>query len=122
MDSFDHLKDRTKKFAVAVIKTVQSLPKDRANEIVGRQLIRAATAVGANYRSACRARSKPDFISKISIVEEEADEAQYWLELLAELKVVPQDQFDYLHREASELTAIFTTSRQTAKRNSRRSE
>jgi len=120
VSSVEQLKDRTKNFAIEVIKVVQSMPKDRTSEILAKQLVRAATSVGANYRSACRARSKADFISKISIVEEEADEVQYWMELVMSLNVLPDQQLARLYREASELTAIFTASRQTAKRNSRR--
>jgi len=81
----DELKNRTKRFAIEVIKFVDSFPSSRTVDILGKQLIRSASSVGANYRAACKARSKADFISKITIVEEGADECQYWLELLQEL-------------------------------------
>ncbi len=104
-------------FAVCIIRLVEDLPKALANDIVGKQLIRSATSVGANYRAACRARSKPDFISKIGIAEEEADEAQYWLEILLELGHVDVGRFKELHTEARELTAILASSGKTARTN-----
>jgi four helix bundle protein len=109
------LEQRTKAFAVKVIRAVNELPPGQVSAIIGKQLIRCATAAGANYRSAARARSKPDFISKIGIAEEEADESQYWLELLSELNLIRRDDFARLHQEAQELTAIFVTSGRTAK-------
>jgi len=114
----DELKKRSKKFAIDIIHLVDSLSSDRTTNILGKQLIRAATSVGANYRSACKARSKADFISKITIVEEEADECQYWLELLLELGKSKPTAIDPLLKEAKELTAIFTASGKTAKRKS----
>ena len=80
----EEVKQRTKLFALGIIQLVESLPKERTAEVLGRQLLRSGTSVGSNYRSACRARSIPDFISKMSIVEEEADESLYWMELLIE--------------------------------------
>ena len=116
----EELKTRTKTFGVNVMKLVDRLPKHRSVDVIGRQLLRAATAVGANYRSACRARSQADFISKIGIVEEEADEAAYWLELLRESNVARLDGVsEVLWREANELTAIFAASEKTAKRSVR---
>jgi four helix bundle protein len=75
------LKARTQAFALRVIRMVQALPRNRVADVIGKQVLRSATTVGANYRSACRGRSKPDFISKLGIAEEEADETCYWLEL-----------------------------------------
>ncbi|HWP83404.1 MAG TPA: four helix bundle protein [Bacteroidota bacterium] len=115
MPTYEHLKERTKRFAIAVIRVVQSMSRNWIFEILAKQLVRSATSVGANYRGACRARSKADFISKISIVEEESDEVQYWLELLEALGGLPQEKVLPLHQEAQELTAIFTASRKTAK-------
>ncbi len=115
MDS-EELKRRTKKFALDVIKLVENLPKTRSADVIGRQLIRSATSIGANYRSACRAQSHAHFISKISIVEEEADESLYWLDLALESGLVNREKIAYLINEASELTSIFTASRKTAKR------
>lgn len=115
MDS-EELKRRTKKFALDVIKLVESFPKTRSADVIGRQLIKSATSIGANYRSACRAQSHAHFISKISIVEEEADESLYWLELALECGLVGKEKVAYLTGEANELTSIFTASRKTAKR------
>lgn len=112
----DELKKRTKKFAIDTIHLVDSLPLDRTTNILGKQLIRAATSVGASYRAACRGRSKADFISKITIVEEEADECQYWLELLSETGKSNSESIQTLLKEAGELTAIFTSTGKTAKR------
>jgi four helix bundle protein len=111
----DELKIRTKKFAIDIIHFIDSLSSDRTNNILGKQLSRAATSVGANYRAACRARSKADFISKITIVEEEADECQYWLELLFETGKANSQSTQTLLKEARELTAIFTSSGKTVK-------
>ncbi len=116
MDSID-LKNRTKKFALQIIGFAQLLPHERITDIITKQLVRAATSVGANYRAACRTRSKADFISKTTIVEEEADECAYWLELLSEANYVNHADMTGLSKEANELTAIFTASGKTAKRN-----
>jgi four helix bundle protein len=113
----EELKNRTKHFALRVLRFVDLLPKGRTQDVLAKQLVRAATSVGANYRAACKARSKPDFISKITIVEEEADETQYWLELIAAHEKVDENEITELLTEAMELTAIFTASGKTAKRN-----
>jgi len=113
----EELKKRTKQFALRVLRFVDSLPKGRSEDILAKQLVRAATSIGANYRAACKARSKADFISKITIVEEEADESQYWLELIATHEKVDEKEITELLTEAMELTAIFTASGKTAKRN-----
>lgn len=113
----EELKQRTKQFALNVINFVQSLPKTRTNDIIGNQLLRSATSVGSNYRSACRARSKADFISKITIVEEEADESRYWLELIQESGALNDGSLKTLIKEADELTAIFTSAGKTARMN-----
>jgi len=113
----DELKRRTKAFALRVIRLVESLPRGRVADVVGRQLLRSGTSVGAQYRSACRAKSKADFISKINGVEEEADESAYWIELLADAKVVLADKVANLLQEANELTKIFGASARTAKGN-----
>ncbi|MCI0519140.1 MAG: four helix bundle protein [Chloroflexi bacterium] len=114
------MKERTKKFALRVIKLVEALPKTREAGIIGNQLLRAGTSVGANYRSACRGRSKPEFISKVSIAVEEADEAHYWMELLLEAKIFPTDRLADLMQEANELVAILTASIITARKNAQR--
>lgn len=113
----DELKKRTQKFALNVINLVESFPKSKTGDVIGRQLLKSATSVGANYRSACRAKSKADFISKISIVEEEADESLYWLELIVESKLIDKSKLKELIQEAGELTAIFTSSKLTALKN-----
>jgi four helix bundle protein len=113
----EELKKRTKKFAVQIIEAVKTFPRTMPGEVVGRQIVRSATSVGANYRSACRARSQADFISKLGIVEEEADETLYWLELSVESKLMEMTEASPLIKEADELTSIFTASRKTAKKN-----
>jgi four helix bundle protein len=111
----DDLKKRTKRFGLRVIRLVEALPRTQTASVIGRQLLRCATSVGANYRAACRGRSKADFISKLGIVEEEADESAYWLEMLVEAKVVKPNSVAELLAEADELTAIIAASRKTAK-------
>jgi|ERR1041385_2761052 four helix bundle protein len=111
----EELKKRTKQFALRGIKLFNSLPKRKDAEVLGVQLLRASTSVGANYRAACRARSQADFISKITVVEEEADESAYWIELLGESGIIKQSLLRDLLQEANELTAIFTSSGKTAK-------
>jgi four helix bundle protein len=113
----DDLKKRTKQFGLRVIRLVESLPKTKTANVIGKQLLSCATSVGANYRAACRARSKKDFISKIGIAEEEADESAYWLEVLIEAGIVRPKQVSELLAEANELTAIMASSRKTAKSN-----
>ena len=114
MDS-DELKKRTKKFALDIIDLVKSIPRNRPWDVLSNQLVRSATSVGANYRAACRARSRADFISKITVVEEESDESLYWLEILEESHGVADFDLRQLKEEASQLTAIFTASGKTAK-------
>jgi four helix bundle protein len=111
----DELKLRTKKFALRVIKLYRSLPKEKDAQVLGHQMLRSGTSVGANYRSACRARSQADFISKITIVEEEADETSYWIELLFESGIMKKQLLEDLLKESNEITAIFTSSGSTAK-------
>ena len=108
------MKLRTKRFALDVIRLVSKLPKTTEGRVVGNQLIRSGTSVGANYRAACRAKSKADFISKLGTVEEEADESCYWLELIIEGKILPEEQVASLLEEANEITAIIVASRKTA--------
>ena len=112
----EELKKRTKKYAIEIIKLVQSLPKDRVADVIGKQLLRSGTSVGANYRSACRARSKADFISKMKIVEEEADESSYWLELIEEAKIYENEVIKPVMKETTELLSIAVASIQTARK------
>jgi four helix bundle protein len=108
------MKQRTKAFALRVIRLVNSLSTDLASRRLGDQLLRSGTSVGANYRAACRAKSKADFISKLGIVEEEADESAFWMELLIDSGLVPQSRLDKLLDEANQLTAIVVASRKSA--------
>ena len=118
MDRYD-LKARTKRYALDVIRLVTSLPQARIADVLGRQLLRSGTSVGANYRAACRARSNADFASKMGIVEEEADETAYWLELLTEGGVLSRQKAAVLLKESDELIAIAVSSIKTARRNAR---
>jgi four helix bundle protein len=106
---------RTKQFALRILRLYQALPAKEEARILGRQVLRSGTSVGANYRAACRARAKADFISKLGIVLEEADETVFWLELLLEGGIVKHEKLDALLKEAEELTSIFVTSLCTAK-------
>ena len=108
------MKGRTKSFALGVIRLIQGLPEDRVSGRLGDQLLRAATSVGANYRAACRARSRAEFRSRLGIVEEEADESMYWMELLLEAGFVPHERCDKLIREANEIVSIVVASIKTS--------
>jgi four helix bundle protein len=111
----EDLKCRTRQFALAVIGLVDSLPRGRIADVLGQQLLRSGTSVGANYRAACRARSVADFIAKMGLVEEELDESAYWMELLVEARVTSSDKVEPLVRESDELLAITVSSIKTAK-------
>ena len=117
LDQAKQLQNRTKKFAVRIIKSFARLPKDEAARIIGRQFLRSGTSVAANYRAACRARSTADFISKISVVAEETDETLFWFELLAEGELIKTKLIEPLMKECEELLKIFSASLATAKRN-----
>ncbi len=110
------LKQRTKQFALRVMKLVDSLPTTRSGHAIANQLVRSGTSVGANYRASCRARSKAEFIAKIGVVEEEADECGFWLELIVEGGLLPAPKASALLQEAGELTAIMAASRISASR------
>jgi len=112
----EELKKRTKEFAKRVIRVCRSLPNTRDGRLIGDQVFRSGTSVGVNYRAACRGRSKPDFIAKLGIVLEEADETEYWLELLVETGMVKSSMLAPLAKECKELIAIFVASMNTAKR------
>src|SRR5437879_1006336 len=111
--------DRTKQFALAVVTLVEDLPVGRTSDVIGKQLLRAGTSVGANYRAACRARSRKEFIAKMGIVEEEADEAQFWLELVVEREMLAQSHVAPLRSEAAQIVAIAVASIRTARRTPR---
>ena len=111
------LQNRTKAFAIRAIKAFAVLPKDEAARIIGRQFLRSGTSLAANYRSVCRARSAADFISKISVVAEEADETLFWFELLVDAELVDMKLIEPLMKECEELLKILAASLATAKRN-----
>jgi four helix bundle protein len=113
----DELKARTKQFALRIIKLVAALPKTVEGRAIANQLVRCGTSVAANYRATCRARSRSEFIAKIGIVLEEADETQLWLELIIEGKLAPAKGVQPLLDEANELVAIFVASRKSASSN-----
>lgn len=116
------MKNRTKAFAIRVLKLVEALPETRSGRIIANQLGRSGTSVGANYRAVCRAKSAADMVSKLSIVEEEADESAFWLEVIPEANLLPESKVAALRKEANELTAIVVASRQTLLRNNRKSK
>jgi four helix bundle protein len=111
----DELKKHTKQFALRVMKLVDALPRSLSGRAVGNQLVRSGTAVGANYRAACRARSRREFLSRLGVVEEEADESGYWLELIADGALLKPRQIGALLQEAGELTRIFAASIKTTR-------
>ncbi len=106
-------KARTKKLAVAIIQQTEKLPKLLAADVIGRQLIRSGTSIGANDRAACRAKSSADMINKMKVVEEESDETEYWLELLVEAELVPQGQIAGIYKETDEILAMTVSSIKT---------
>ena len=106
-------KRRTKQLALRVIKAVESLPKNRTADVLGRQLIRSGTSIGANYRAACRGKSTADVIAKLRIVEEEADESAYWMELLIESGLVSEARLSELMQETNEIVAMTVASIRT---------
>ena len=110
------MKKRTKKFAKEIIKLCRNLPDNREGRLIGNQIFRSGTSVAANYRAACRARSTADFISKLAIVEEEADETLFWLELIKEMKILDNDFVDSLMKESDEIIAIIVSSIKTARK------
>jgi len=111
----EELRNRTKEFAYRVIRLYKALPEKTLPQVIGKQVLRAGTSVGANYRAVCRARSKAEFIARIAVVAEEADESVFWLEALADHNILPRKNLEGLIREAQELTAIFTAAQNTAR-------
>jgi four helix bundle protein len=112
----EELRDRTKIFALRIIRLFRALPVQTDAQVLGKQLLRCGTSVAANYRAVCRARSKAEFIARIGVATEEADEAVLWIELLTESGILKSEMTESLLREARELAAKLTASRQTAKR------
>ena len=111
----EELKCRTKTFAVGIVGLVDGLEKTMSGEIIGRQLVRSATSVAANYRAVCRSRSKADFVNKLGIVEEEVDESAFWLELLVDCRKAKIEEIKSFLDEANQLTRIISASRITAR-------
>ncbi len=111
------LQSRTKRFALRVLKLVDALPRSTAGRAISNQLVRSATSVGANYRAACRARSRAEFAAKLGTVLEEADESLYWLELIRDGELMPDPKVSLLLKEANELTAILAAGRKSAASN-----
>ncbi len=114
MDAGD-MKKRTRAFALAVIRLVEGLPRTKAADVIGRQLLRSGTSVGANYRASCRAKSQAYFVAKMGIVEEESDESSYWMELLVEAGLVQPSAVAELLDEANQITSIVVSSIKTAR-------
>jgi four helix bundle protein len=110
------MKDRTKEFAKNIIQLCRELPNNREGRLIGDQMFRSGTSVAANYRAACRSRSRAEFISKLSIVEEEADETLFWLELIKEMNILNKPTVDSLMKESNELVAIIVSSIKTARK------
>jgi four helix bundle protein len=114
----NEMKARTKRFALRVLRLVDTLPNKLSAQTIARQLAKSGTSVAANYRAACRAKSTADFCAKMGIVEEEADESAFWIEMLIDAELVPEVQLRDLLAEAGELTAIVVASIRTARKNS----
>lgn len=117
IDFAEALKKRTKKFVVDNIKLYRTLPKTEEAKIIGKQLLRSSSSVGANYRAACRARSKAEFHSKLSTVVEESDESVFWMEILIEAEIVKPGEISYLLNEGNEILKIVSASRKTVSKN-----
>ena len=113
----EELKHRTKQFGLRVIRLVESLPRTPTANVIGNQLLRSGTSVGANYRAACRGRSPAEFTAKIGIVLEDADESLFWMEMLMEAEIVSAFKLEVLMQEANEIIAIMTASIKTVRKN-----
>ncbi len=113
----DVMKKRTKAFAMRILKMAEVFPKNSTSNIISHQIVRCGTSVASNYRAACRARSKAEFIAKLGIVEEEADETLFWLELIEESGILTPNLIQEIKREANEITAIIVVSLKSAKSN-----
>src|SRR4051812_30343655 len=111
----EELKNRTKKMAVRVVHLVEALPRNRISNVLGHQLLRSGTSVGANYRAVCRAKSRDDFVNKLKIVEEECDESSYWMELLIETGQMKAARLANLMKETEEILSIIVAAVKTAR-------
>ncbi|PIR76669.1 MAG: four helix bundle protein [Candidatus Magasanikbacteria bacterium CG10_big_fil_rev_8_21_14_0_10_42_10] len=116
----ENLKRRTKQYALRIMRLTQALPNNQLGWVIGKQLVRSGTSVGANYRAACRARSTAEFIAKLGIVIEEADESAFWLELIIESGMYKKEAIDSLLKETNEIVAIMVSSSNTAKKNDKK--
>ena len=112
----EDLRIRTKQFAIRIVRLYKSLPFSAEAQVLGKQLLRCGTAVAANYRAACRGRSRAEWVAKIGLVVEEADESCFWIEMLSDCEIVPADRLKDLRQEAIELSKLFTASQRTARR------
>ena len=112
----EHLRERTKALAIRVVKLFSALPHSPQAQVIGKQLLRCGTSVAANYRAACRSRSRAEFVARLGVVVEEADETIFWLELLVDAEIIPAQRMEELLDEARELTAIFTAAQQTSRK------
>jgi four helix bundle protein len=115
----EEFKRRTKQLALRVIRLIDALPQTKTGEVIGKQLLRSATSVGANYRSACRRKSIADIIAKLSLVEEEADESLYWMELIIESGLLPYESISNLMSETNEIVAMTVASIKTLRQKSK---
>ena len=115
MVNAEELRKRTKQFAVGIVKLFRSLPRTTDAQVLGKQMMRSGTSVAANYRAACRGRSRPEFIAKLGVVVEEADETIFWLEMFVDCGILPERAVAELLKEARELCAIFSASQHTAR-------
>jgi four helix bundle protein len=115
----EEMKQRTMAYALRVVSLIKALPSDYGSQHIGRQLLRAATSVAANYRASCRARSRADFVAKMGVVEEEADECLFWMELLIQAETVKKERLEPLLQEGDEILAIVVRSKKTARARSK---
>jgi four helix bundle protein len=113
----ENIKDRTKAFAIRVLTMVSAMPENYSSQVLSHQIVRSGTSVGANYRAACRSKSRRDFVNKLKIVEEELDETGYWLELIEACNFFPAEKISLLLKESDELLSIMVKSIQTAREN-----
>ena len=120
MKKGEDLKKRTKEYALRIIKLIEALPKTKVAKTIGNQLIRCGTSVGANYRAVCRARSTAEFIAKLGIVIEEADESAFWLELIIEKNIFKKELIESILKETNEIIAIMVSSSISAKNNGKK--
>jgi len=109
----DELKYRTKQFSLAILKLIEKMPNSLSTRVVINQIVKSGTSVGANYRAVCRARSDKEFVAKLNIVLEEADESQFWLEVISEMNWLSASELEFLLKESSELVAIFVSTLKT---------